>query len=271
MRTCLPVIALSLFLLTACREEPAAPVAAAPDVVSEKIAYEHMGEALEGVLFRDRNQGGKRPGVLVVHEWWGLTDHPKERARRLAELGYVAFCVDMYGKGKVTDDPAQAQAWSNRFGEDPVGFGRARIGAGLDVLLARKEVDAARIGAIGFCYGGGVVLQLAYGGADVDAVVSFHGHPAAPRDEDLPNVKSRILVCHGADDGFVPDEMLAAFEAAMKEGGLQWHLVKYGGAVHAFTNPGADAHGIDGVAYHAEADRLSWAHMRTFFEGALGR
>lgn len=257
-----------LALLAGCGgKEAAAPE---PQVVTETIAYRDGDTQLEGYLAYDANRQGRRPGILVIHEWWGLGEHPKERARRLAALGYVAFCADMYGKGKLTDEAAQARAWSGEFRGDPHGFGRRRVRAGFDVLAQHPRVDRARLGAIGFCYGGSVVTELAWSGADVKGVVSFHGTPTRPREEDVAGITSAVLVCHGADDGFVPDEVLAAFEQSMREAGIDWHLVKYGGAVHSFTNEAADARGMDGVKYDATADRLSWAHMRAFFEGLFG-
>lgn len=249
---------------------PASPPAP-PVLVTQSVDYAHGDTQLEGYLAYDAAPAGKRPGILVIHEWWGLDEHPKERARRLAALGYVAFCPDMYGKGRRTDDPQQASAWANEFRSDRFGLGRARIRAGYDVLAANPLVDPARIGAIGFCYGGSVALELAWSGAKVQAVVSFHGQPLPPRPEDVAGVQGRVLVCHGAADDFVSRESLDEFESAMAEAGIAWHLVKYGGAVHSFTNPGADARGIGGVKYHAEADRLSWAHMRAFFEDAFAR
>jgi dienelactone hydrolase len=267
-RHALAVLLPALALLAACGDKP--PQAPAPKIVTETIAYADGDAELEGYLAYDANREGKRPGILVIHEWWGLGEHPKERARRLAGLGYVAFCADMYGKGKLTDEVPQAQAWSGEFRGDPHGFGRRRVKAGFDVLAGHPRVDPARLGAIGFCYGGSVVMELAWSGADVKGVVSFHGTPTRPRPEDVAGVRSAVLVCHGADDAFVPDEVLAAFERSMREAGIDWHLVKYGGAVHSFTSKAADARGMEGVKYDATADRLSWEHMRAFFAGLFG-
>jgi dienelactone hydrolase len=266
-RAFLPILVVAFsFGLVACDDEGGGDT-----IVTETVAYQHGEVELEGFLAYDKGLAGKRPGVLVVHEWWGLADHPKERAKRLAGLGYVAFCVDMYGKGKVTDDPAQARAWSGAFRKDVYGLGRARIKAGYDVLAANPLVDKSRIGAIGFCFGGTVALELAWSGADVKAVVSFHGGLTAPREEDVPNVKSSILVCHGANDGFVSEEQMDGFVDSMKAGKFDWCLVEYGNSVHAFTNKAADAYGIPGIAYNAKADARSWEHMKAFLAETLGR
>jgi dienelactone hydrolase len=262
----------ALLLLGSLAASAAAPPAPAEQkIVSEAVDYRYGAEKFTGWLSRDGARGGLRPGVLVVHEWWGLADHPKRRAEELAKLGYVAFAADMYGTGKLTTDPKQAGEWSGRF-RTPEGkaLGRARAAAALDVLRHSPGVDPNRIAAIGFCFGGTVALELAWSGADLKGVVSFHGNPTAPTPEEAKGVKASILVCHGGDDGFVPDAALAAFEKAMRDGSLDWTLVKYGGAVHAFTNPGADAYGIQGVKYDARADRRSWEHMRTFFRELFG-
>jgi dienelactone hydrolase len=257
----------ALLALAGCADAGAAPEAR---IVTETVAYQDGDVALEGYLAYDATREGRRPGVLVIHEWWGLGAHPKARAEKLAALGYVAFCPDMYGKGRLTDDPGQAGAWAGAFRKDPHGAGRRRVRAGYDILVKHARVDPARTAAIGFCYGGTVALELAWSGADVKGVVSFHGNPAPPPAADAADVKSAVLVCHGADDAFVPDAALEAFEEGMRSAGLDWMLVKYGSAVHSFTNKGADARGMKGVKYNAAADRRSWAHMRSFFHELFG-
>jgi dienelactone hydrolase len=240
-----------------------------PKIVTEAVTYRDGDVELEGWIAYDASRTGRRPGVLVIHEWWGLGDHPKRRAEALARLGYVAFACDMYGKGKRTDDPKVAGRWASGFRGENRLAGRSRARAGLDVLTKHERVDPARVAAMGYCFGGTIALELAWSGAPLVGAVSFHGHPTSPREQDLAGVRAAILVCHGADDGFVPDEMLATFERTMREGKIDWQLIKYGGAVHSFTNQGADAHGIPGVAYHEKADRRSWSHMETFFEEVL--
>ncbi len=264
--------AAALLLLGSLAASAAAPPAAAePKILSEKIDYQCGGEKLTGWLYRDAARQGPRPGVLVLHEWWGLAEHPRKKAEELARLGYTAFAADMYGTGKLTTDPKQAGEWSGQF-RTPEGkvLGRLRAAAGLEVLRSCTWADPKRLAAIGFCFGGTVALELAWSGADLKGVVSFHGNPTAPTPEEAKGVKASILVCHGGDDGFVTGEALAAFEKAMRDARLDWTLVKYGGAVHAFTNPGADAYGIQGVKYDARADRRSWEHMRTFFSELFG-
>ena len=246
-----------------------APQESKPKVVTKAVPYTHEGVELEGYIAYDANRKGKRPGILVIHEWWGLTDHPKERARRLAELGYVAFCVDMYGKGKVTDDPKQAGAWAGAFYNDRAGFGRARLKAGYDVLAARERVDATRIGAMGFCYGGSVALEAAWANMGVKGVVSFHGALTTPSEADAKNVKAAILVCTGADDAMVPPDQVQAFEDTLDKAGAVYKVLSYPGAVHAFTNKGADAHGMPNVKYNQAADEQSWEAMTAFWKQHL--
>jgi dienelactone hydrolase len=236
-------------------------------VVSEPLEYSHGDTVLEGYLAYDDAVSGKRPGVLVVHEWWGLNDYAKKRTHQLAELGYVAFAVDMYGKGVVTDDPKEASKWSSRFKGKPLM--RERVRAGLEVLKARDEVDPERIGAIGFCFGGTTVLELAYSGAEVAGVVSFHGGLTTPKVEDMEGIQAKILVLHGAADPFVSSEAVTAFQDSMHKAGVDWQMIYYGGAVHSFTNPEADKAGMEGVAYDADAARRSWKHMQVFFEEIL--
>lgn len=249
----------------------ATPVTPAVQFVGRPVEYTQGGETLRGCMFGDPDPARPRPGVLVVHEWWGLGDHPKREAEALARIGYVAFCVDMYGEGRVTTDPKQAGEWSGRF-RTPEGkaLGRERIRAALDLLRATPGVDPDRIGAIGFCFGGTVALELAWSGAPVKGVVSFHGNPTAPTPEEAKGVKAAILVCHGADDPFVPQEALRAFESAMKEGHLDWNLIQYGGAVHSFTNPDADGSFNPGAKYDARSAARSWEDMKRFFRELFG-
>ncbi len=262
------VAAAALLAAAALAGCAAAPGTAEPgkrEVVAGPVEYRDGETTLEGWLAYDPARPGRRPGVLVVHEWWGLGDHAKRRAEALARAGWVAFALDMYGKGKLTDDPKQAGAWAGEFRADPALL-RTRAAAGLAVLAGHERVDPARLAAIGFCFGGTTVLELAYSGADLRAVVSFHGNPTAPKPEDRGRIQARILVCHGADDPLVPPEALAAFEAGMREAKADWVLVKYGGAVHSFTNPAADGKFNEGVRYDPAADRRSFEHMKRWLE-----
>lgn len=268
MRPTLSVLVSLLALaLPACGEK--AP--SGPNVVTEVVPYTHDGVELEGFLAYDANVSRRRPGVLVVHEWWGLQEHPKESARKLAALGHVAFCLDMYGKGKVSDDVEDAKKWSAAFYEDPTGHGRARALAGLDVLAGHKLVDKDRLAVIGYCYGGSVALELAYANVGLEAAVCFHGSLLLPQEPASTKIDTPILVCNGAADAWVGPEMVEAWQEAMDARGATYEFQSYEGAVHAFTNPGADERGMDNVAYDQEADVASWGHMRAFLEKHLGR
>ncbi len=243
--------------------------AARAGLVGKAVEYSQGGETLEGYLAYDDAIQGKRPGVLVIHEWWGLNDYAKKRAGDLARMGYVAFAADMYGKGIVTTDATKAGELAGRFRAAPQA--RERAGAALDVLMKQDLVDSRRIAAIGFCFGGGVALQLAYGGAPLSGVVSFHSGLPAPSPEDYKNIKASILVCHGANDGFETPETIEAFQKAMRDAGADWEMVSYGGAVHAFTNPDAGKANIPGVAYNEKAATRSWALMKSFFDEIFAR
>lgn len=234
-------------------------------VRSKQIVYEHAGQKLTGYLAWDDSHGdARRPGILIVHEWWGLNDYAKRRADQLAaEEGYVAFAADMYGS-KVTDHPAEAGGWAKEVSSNVEAW-RARAMAGLDVLKKQASVDPKRIAAIGYCFGGGTVVQLAYAGADLAGVVSFHGSLPLPGPGDAARTKAAILVCHGDADGFVGADQAHAFQKAMADGGFDWMFVSYGGAKHGFTNADAGKYGLDGLRYDAKADRRSWAQMRQFF------
>lgn len=238
------------------------------EIVTKSVAYEHDGVALEGFLAFDDAVKGRRPGVLIVHEWWGLNDYARERARQLARMGYVAFALDMYGKGVLATTAEQAGRLSSQFKGQALMRTRAR--AGLDVLLRDERVDPRRVVAIGYCFGGTTVLELAYSGAELAGVVSFHGGLVPARGDDLTRIRARILVCHGADDPFVPDEEVAAFQRSMKAARADWQMISYGRAVHGFTNPGVDAFKIEGARYDAAADRRAWRHLGDFLEEVCG-
>jgi len=244
-------------------------------IITKPVAYEHGGVKLEGYLAYDDAKvsvGHKAPGVLVVPEWWGLNDYAKSRAEQVARLGYVAFAADMYGAGITTGDPKKAGELAGQFYGKPLMAERAQ--AGLDQLLATGLVEPAQVAAIGYCFGGSTVQALAYSGAPLAGIVSFHGGLIpVPADAAARN-KAKILVCHGAVDPFVSKEDIAAFLKAMNEGKFDYQFVSYAGAVHAFTNPGADqlakATGLP-IAYNAAADRRSWAHMQVFFQELFAR
>lgn len=238
-------------------------------IITRPIAYEHEGVPLEGWLAYDDavTVAAKRAGVLVIHEWWGLNTFAKERAEALAALGYVAFALDMYGRGVTADNPKRAGELAGQFYGKPLMATRAR--AGLDTLLATGLVDEKRVAAAGFCFGGSTAMALAYSGAPLAGIVSFHGGPIPAPVEVKGRMNPRFLICHGAVDPFVSKENLDAFLRSLDEAGIDYQFISYAGAVHAFTNPGADkmraAHGLDGLGYHPDAARRSWGHMRQFF------
>ena len=233
-------------------------------LVTQTVAYHQDGTVFEGYLAYDDLSRARRPGVLVVHEWWGLNDYAKERARQLAALGYVALAADMYGQGAVTGDPQEAAKWSGELKGKPVL--RARAQAALKVLAENPLVDPRRLAAIGFCFGGTTVLELAYSGANLMGVVSFHGGLPLPQPGEMKHLKARILVLHGADDPHVPAGEVAAWQAAMRQAGADWQLICFGGAVHSFSNPAAGSDKARGAAYDAPAARRSWRYLQSFFQ-----
>ena len=251
-----------------------AAVALNAKIITKPIAYEHAGTKLEGYLAYDdaKNSADKKsPGVLVVPEWWGLTAYAKGRAEQLAQLGYVAFAVDMYGAGVTTEDPKRAGELAGQFYGKPLMAERAQ--AGLNQLLATGLVQADKVAAIGYCFGGSTVQALAYTGAPLAGIVSFHGGLIPVPAEAAGKTKAKILVCHGAVDPFIKKEDIDAFTKAMNDGKFDYQFISYAGAVHAFSNPGADkiaaATGLP-IAYNAAADHRSWGHMRQFFKEVFG-
>ena len=233
-------------------------------VVTQTVTYRQDGTMMRGFLAYDDGFRGKRPGVLVVHEWWGLNDFARERTVKLAGLGYVALAADMYGSGATTRDREEAGRLAGTLLKNP-DLLRARAQAAYKVLAADPRLDPKRLAAIGFCFGGTTVLELAYSGADLAGVVSFHGGLPRPRPGDLQALKAKILVLHGADDPHVPAADITAFEQAMRQAGADWQMVFLGGAVHSFTNPAAGDNRAAGAAYDARAARRSWRCMQEFF------
>lgn len=225
------------------------------------------GTRLVGYHAWDDAISGPRPGVIVVHEWWGLNDYAKRRARDLAALGYSALAVDMYGDGRNTQHPDDAKAFMNAALADPA-IPKARFQAGLDLLKAQPQTDPARLAAIGYCFGGKVVLDMARQGLPLAAVVSFHGALVTATPATPGSVKAKVLVEHGAADSFITPEQIAAFKAEMDQAGADYRFVELPGAKHGFSNPDADAHkghGLD-LGYQKEADERSWADMQALFK-----
>ena len=233
-------------------------------IKTEVIEYKDGDAVLEGFLAYDDANDKPRAGVLVVQDWTGVGDYVKGRAKQLAELGYVAFCADIYGKGVHPTDPKECGALAGKFkGDRPVL--RSRVKAGLEQLVKNPLVQKGRVAAIGYCFGGTTVLELGRSGADVQGIVSFHGGLGTPTPEDAKNIKGRVLVCHGADDPFVKADEVAAFTDEMVKGAVKFRFVSYGGAVHAFTRPDAGSDNSKGAAYNAAADKESWTEMKGFF------
>ncbi len=238
-------------------------------VVTQMIPYDHDGTKMQGYLAYDDASAKKRPGVLVVHEFWGLNDFAKQRTEKLAQMGYVALGADMYGEGKVTQDREEARRLASHIRSTPLM--RQRAQAALQVLASQKLVDPKRLAAIGFCFGGTTVLELAYSGAPVLGVASFHGGLTVPKPEDWQNLRAGILILHGADDPHVKPEEIAAFQGAMRQGGADWQMNYYGGAVHSFANPMAGSDKSTGVAYDPRAASRSWQAMGLFLREIFGR
>lgn len=240
-------------------------------VVGKVVTYRSGKTTMKGYIAYDAGQRGKRPGVLVVHEWWGHNKYARRRARMLAKLGYVALALDMYGGGKSTTHPKDAK----KFMMTVIGNmaeGKRRFLAALALLKRHPATSKRRIAAIGYCFGGAVVLHMARFGVDLRGVVSFHGNLGTKTPAKKGAVKAAVLVLHGAADPFVPNKQVAAFKAEMKAAGVKMKFVAYPGAKHAFTNPAASKIGRANklpLAYNAAADRGSWAEMKRFFRRVL--
>jgi dienelactone hydrolase len=231
---------------------------------TEAIEYKHNGTVLEGYLAYDDSVKGKRPAVLVVHEWWGLNDYIRSRTEQLARMGYVAFAIDMYGKGVLAKTPEEAGMLAGMFRTDRQ-LMRARAHAGLEVLRKHELTDTARIAAIGYCFGGGTVLELARSGADISGVVSFHGSLDNPNPADAKKIRTKVLVLHGGADPYVTPEPVMSFWKEMKGTDATWQINVDSGAVHSFTNPAAGSDPSKGAAYNERADKGSWEAMKIFF------
>ena len=239
--------------------------AASAEIKTKVVDYTVGGTALQGFIAWDDASAGKRPGILVVHEWWGHNEHARNAARRLAEAGYVGFALDMYGKGKLAAHPDDAMKFMTEATKDPAALG-ARFNAALAELKKDPHVDLARIGAIGYCFGGTVVVSQARLGADLDVVASFHGGLGGLPPVKPGAVKARVLVYTGAADPMIPAEQVEAFRKDMTAAGAKVDIVTYPGAKHGFTNPDAGSFGMDALAYDAAADKASWAAMLKAFK-----
>ncbi len=233
---------------------------------TQSVQYQADGLAMLGHLAFDASHEGKRPGILVFPEAFGLGKHAISRAERLASLGYVALACDLHGGQYLTKGLEEALGLLAPLRADPAKI-RARAKGGLDALLARPEVDPGKIGAIGFCFGGTMALELGRGGADVGAIVGFHSGLATAAPQDAKNIKGKVLVCIGADDPGIDAAQRGAFEQEMRAGGVNWQMSLYGGVKHSFTNPEADKLGRpEFAAYDAQTDKRSWAEMLALFD-----
>ncbi len=261
-------VLVALLFAGACGRAAEPP--AGPDIQTREVEYQQGGTTLKGFIAYDAARSDRRPGVLVVHEWWGHNEHTRNQARRLAEAGYVGFAVDMYGDGRSTTHPDTAQAFMMAALRDPAAT-MARFAAALEVLKQDPQVDSTRTAAIGYCFGGAVVLGAARAGTDLDAVASFHGALITNPPVDSGAVKARVLVLNGADDPMVPPDTVKSFAAQMVAAGARFELIDYAGAKHAFTNPDAGSFGMDALAYDATADRESWAAMLRMFSEVFGQ
>jgi dienelactone hydrolase len=245
-------------------------VSAGAAIKTESIEYKSGDTTCEGFLAYDDAVKTPRPGVLIIHQWKGLGDYEKKRAEMIAGLGYVAFCADIYGKGVRPRDVKDAAAMAGKFKSDRALY-RERLTAASAVLSKQPKVDPARLGAMGYCFGGTGALELARSGAPMLGVVSFHGGLNTPAPADAKRIKGRVLVLHGADDPFVPPAEVAAFKDEMETADVKYNLVAYPGAVHSFTHWDAGTDNATGAAYNKDADEKSWAAMTTFWAELFAR
>jgi len=238
-------------------------------IKQQAVEYKEGDTTLEGWLAYDDSISTPRPGVLVVHDWMGLSDKTKAIAERLAKLGYIAFAADIYGKGVRPSSREEAGAQAGKYKGDRALL-RKRVEAALTVLRGEKNVDAKRIAAIGYCFGGTTVLELARDGADIAGVVSFHGGLDSLNPADAKNIKAKLLILHGANDPTMSAEDIAAFQKELRDAKVDWQMIYYANAVHAFTDKTAGNDPTNPVAYNADADRRSWQTMRDFFAEIFG-
>jgi len=239
-------------------------------IKTKTVEYKDGETVLEGMIAYREDIKQNLPVVIIVHDWMGVGEYTEMRARKLAEFGYLAFAADIYGKGirpKNSDEAAQLAGSYKK----NVGLLRSRINAALTEAKANPLADTSRVAAIGYCFGGTTVLELARSGANLNGVISFHGGLSTPDPNDAKNIRTKILVLHGADDPYVNDEEVTAFEKEMRNAGVDWQLIKYSGAVHSFTNPASGNDPSKGAAYSEKADKRSWQAMLQFFREVFRR
>lgn len=243
------------------------------EIVRKPVPYEHDGVKLEGYLVYDdeKTKEGPQAGVIVVHEWWGRNEFVNRQAEKLAQEGYVAFALDMYGAGVETRDANKARELAGQFYGNSLMAERAR--AGFDAFLTTGLIDAEKVAAVGYCFGGSVVQELAYSGAPLAGIVSVHGgvSPATPKS--AARNQAKFLICHGGADPFVPKELLDRFLFSLEENNIDYQFILYQGAKHAFSNQSTDEYAelnkLDGVKYHPQAAERSWRHMKVFLKEVL--
>jgi len=262
---------LSNLLFTAALVAGLSTVSArAGGITTKAVAYKEAATGLEGYLAVPQDVNGKVPAVLIIHDWMGVAKYSMGRADQLAKLGYVAMVADIYGKGVRPDGPAAAAKLAGTYKGDRPLF-RKRLVAALEQLKQHPNVDGAKVTAIGYCFGGTGVLELARAGAEVKGVVSFHGGLDSTNPEDGKNIKTRILILHGADDPHVTAEGTAAMTKEFNAAGVDWQMISYSGAVHSFSNPYAGTDKSKGNAYDEKTDKRSWEHMMVFFKEVIGK
>jgi dienelactone hydrolase len=248
-----------------------ASAAAHAAVQGKEVSYSANGTTLKGYIAYDDTVKGKRPGILVIHEWWGHNEYARKRARMFAEQGYTALALDMYGNGKQAHHPDDAGKFASEVSKNAV-LAKARFDAAYNLLSKEDTVDASRIAAVGYCFGGSVALNMARMGESLTAVVSFHGGLGTDHPAEAGKVKARIASFTGEDDPMIPSTQVAAFREEMEKAGVSYKVVTYPGAKHAFTNPEADKYGQEfklPLAYNAEADRASWSEGLAFLADAF--
>lgn len=254
MKYLLPFIFIFMFCVTASAA-----------LHTETVEYQHGVAVLEGYLAYDDSLKGKAPAVLIVHEWTGIGPYIKKRAEQIASLGYVAFAVDIYGKGIRSKDRDEASKQASLYRQDRQ-LMRERALAGLRQAIKFKFVDEKKIVVIGYCFGGGVALELARSGAAISGAISFHGNLDTPNPGDAKNIRAKILILHGADDPHITPEQITAFQREMRNAKADWQMIFYGNAVHSFTNPESGDNPGKGAAYNQKADARSWEAMQAFFK-----
>ena len=238
------------------------------EIKTKTVEYKDGNLTCKGYMAWDDAKTGKLPGVLIVHEVWGLNDYAKKRAEDLAKLGYAAFACDMYGDGKTSKHPEDAMKFMNEIKKNKETWvGRAK--AALKTLGDQDNVDPKRLAAIGYCFGGSTVMELAMDGADLKAVATFHGGPPDPTVKQAKAIKAKLLICNGADDKHITADKLEKLEKTLKEAKVDAKFESYKGAVHSFTVPDADTHNMPGIAYNEEADKKSWQALKELLESTL--